>query len=375
MNILILGTGKPSKHLVDALNERGHTYHYHDPEDLYVYVSESANGYDRIYNGHHELNEPNRLKVKEYDAIISRLGNGLDFGATILQHLNENLGIYSPQTADGLLCARDKMKTAMRLSFAGVKVPLTVFAKNPVHVDFIMSLLGGLPVVGKLLRGSQGVGVMIFRDTEQTNTSLQSFWKLKVDVLLQRYIESGRKDIRAIVVGDKVVLSVERTGSKDFRANISQGGSGQKVELTHEQKLQCVNAAKALGLEFAGVDLMKDENGISYIVEVNGNPGTKVIDITGHNYFIDLVEHIENKAGKPNETITSNQNRTATITDAEEEEMVLLGIPQHQIYAFKQSGIKPAVEYKRLLKQEQQGKLSPTEFAHLGWFKTNYLKG
>jgi ribosomal protein S6--L-glutamate ligase len=321
MNILILGTGTPSAHLISAIKHRGHTYQYHDPEDLYVYVSESANGYDRIYNGHHELTSPIRLKVKEYDAIISRLGSGLDFGATILQHLNENLGIYSPQTADGLLAARDKMKTAMKLSFAGVKVPLTVFAKNPVHVDSIMGLLGGLPVVGKLLKGSQGVGVMIFRDAEQTNTSLQSFWKLNVDVLLQRYIESGSKDVRAIVVGDKVVLAVERTGSKDFRANISQGGTGKRVELTEAQKTLCITAAKALGLEFAGVDLMKDENDTSYIVEVNGNPGTKVIDITGHNYFNDLIAHIENKVGETEiKTTPSNENRTPAPTNNPEEE-------------------------------------------------------
>jgi|JI6StandDraft_1071083.scaffolds.fasta_scaffold18535_2 ribosomal protein S6--L-glutamate ligase len=375
MNILILGTGNPSQHLISALKDRGHTYHYHDPEDLYVYVSESANGYDRIYNGHHELKEPVRLKVKEYDTIISRLGSGLDFGATILQHLNENLGIYSPQTADGLLCARDKMKTAMRLSFAGVKVPLTVFAKNPVHVDSIMNLLGGLPVVGKLLKGSQGVGVMIFRDAEQTNTSLQSFWKLNVDVLLQRYIESGSKDIRAIVVGDKVVLAVERTGSKDFRANISQGGTGKRVELTKEQETQCVNAAKALGLEFAGVDLMKDENDTSYIVEVNGNPGTKVIDITGHNYFVDLIKHVENQVGKKANSKTAIPDSTAIPADTGEDEMKRLGIPSNQIFAFKQLGVKPPSDYIRLLRKAKQSKLSPDETAQLIWLKSNCLNG
>ena len=359
MNILILGTGKPSQHLIKALNDRGHTYTYHDPEDLYVYVSESANGYDRVYNGHYSLEEPVRLKVKDYDAIISRLGSGLDFGAAILQHLNENLSIYSPQSADGLLCARDKMKTSMRLSFAGVKVPLTVFAKNPVHVDFLMKLLGGLPVVGKLLKGSQGVGVMIFKDAEQTNTSLQSFWKLNVDVLLQRYIESGSKDTRAIVVGNKVVLAVERSGSKDFRANISQGGSGQKVQLTTEDEQLCVKAAKALGLEFAGVDLMKGQDGKSYIVEVNGNPGTKVIDITGYNYFNDLIKHIEEQAGK-----AGNETKTAGIakdTDTSEDEM---------------SDFKGRMDtdYLRLLKKEKRGDLNANEAAQLKWFKKNSPK-
>lgn len=315
MNILVLGTGTPSKHLISAIKERGHSYEYQDPDSLYLYVSESANGYDRIYNGSPTLEAPIRLRAKEYNAIISRLGANLDYGATILQHLTENLGIYCPQTSDGLLTARDKMKSTMRMSAAGVNVPLTVFAQNPVHVEFLMNLLGGLPVVGKLLRGSQGQGVMIFRDPEQTNTSLESFWKLKIDVLMQRYIESGRKDIRAIVVGDKVVVAMERTGKHDFRANISQGGSGRKVELTTQQEELCVKAAKSVGLSFAGVDLMNDENGKSFIIEVNGNPGTKIIDITGYNYFDDLVEHIEKQTGK--ETGTKNTTPPANNTDTE----------------------------------------------------------
>lgn len=192
------------------------------------------------------------------------------------------------------------------------------FAKNPVHVQSLMDSLGGLPVVGKLLKGSQGQGVMIFRDPEQTNTSLESFWKLNIDVMMQRYIESDRKDIRAIVVGEKVAVAMERSGKKDFRANISQGGSGRLIELTKEQEQICVNASKALGLSFSGVDLMKDANGKNYIIEVNGNPGTKIIDITGHNYFDDLVAFIETQTGNP----SANKDTTAdrgNLTDTEEE--------------------------------------------------------
>lgn len=187
------------------------------------------------------------------------------------------------------------MKTAQRLSSKGVKVPMTVFAKNPIHVDWLIKKLGGLPVVGKLLSGSQGVGVMIFKDAEQTNTSLASFYKLNVDVLLQRFIDAGSSDVRAIVVGDEVTVAMERKGKSDFRANISQGGIGKKVELSQDEKDLCIKAAKAVGLEFAGVDLIRDKNGNAFILEVNGNPGTKIIDITGHNYFDDLVSLIEKR--------------------------------------------------------------------------------
>lgn len=297
MKILVLGTSYPSKHLVKAIEDNGHQFDHFNPNDLMLYVSEKENGYDRIYNGSSDLSSPERLKAKEYDAVVSRIGNGLEYGSTILQHLTESIGVYCPQTAAGLLTAKDKIRTTIKLSSHGVKVPLTMFAKQPVHVKFITDKLGGLPIVAKTLSGSQGVGVMICKDAEQTNTSLESFHKLEVDVLLQRYIESGAKDIRVIVVGDKVVSAMRRTGKKDFRANISQGGSGEAVELSEADQALCIKASQVLGLEFSGVDLIKDQDENSYVVEVNGNPGSKIIDITGHNYFQDLVEHIEKKVG------------------------------------------------------------------------------
>lgn len=293
MRMLILSTGTPSRHLVEAL--KGHQFERHNPGDLYLYVSESVNGYDRIYNGKADLSTPERLHVRGFDAVISRIGSNLTFGATILQHITENLGIYCPQSAHGLLLAQDKMKTVMRLSAESIRAPLTVFAQKASHVDFIMKKLGDLPVIAKVLKGSQGMGVMICKDKEQTNTTLESFWGHDIDIMLQRYIDTGSKDVRAIVVGDKVVVAMERTGSKDFRANISQGGSGTKITLTADQEKMCVQSAKVLGLEFAGVDIMTDKEGRSYVIEVNGNPGTKIIDITSHNYFVDLVKHIESR--------------------------------------------------------------------------------
>lgn len=310
MNVLLLTTGAPSRYLKEALE--GHTYERHNPSDLYLYVSESMNGYDRIYNGHRDLAAPARLKVKDYDAIISRLGSNLAYGATILQHLTENLGIYCPQRADGLLIAQDKMKTIMRLSRYGIRVPMTVFAKNAPHVEHIMGMLGGLPVIAKLLKGSQGLGVMICRDAEQTNTTLESFWGQSIDIMLQRFVDAKRKDVRAIVVGDKVVVAMQRTGVKDFRANISQGGSGERIELNDEQEQLCINAARATGLEFAGVDLMTDDqDGKSFIIEVNGNPGTKIIDVTGHNYFVDLVNHVEARYKQRKQEQAANSSASA----------------------------------------------------------------
>ena len=327
MNILILGTASaPSKYLISAIENKGHTWQYFNPRNLYLYVSEHESGHDRLYYGNPEKDEPERIYVKNFDAVICRIGTGLDYGASILMHLTENLGIYSPQTADGLLTASNKMKTTQKLSSAGVRVPRTVMAKDPIHADFLIKKIGGLPAVAKLLKGSQGVGVMILNDAEQTNMMLESFAKLEADIQIQAYVEGGGKDVRAIVVGDDVIVAMQRTGKKDFRANLAKGGQGTKIELTEEEKTMCVKMSKAVGLEFSGVDFIRGNDGLSYGIEVNTNMGLKIIDITGVNFFNALIEHIEAKTGgsekKPTET-----SLTATITNNEVIELYLNTLP------------------------------------------------
>lgn len=302
MNALILGNTNP--HLEAALRAENCTGETHDPLNLILLVSESVSGYDRIYNGDVSLENPVRLKVKDFDFIIPRLSGGLEHKTVFLEHLHRNLGIYSPQTSEAIKIASNKILTTLRLSQAGIKTPKTVWAKAPVHVDFIINkMMQGLPVICKTVYGSQGAGVSILETPRTANTVLESFFKSEINIKLQRYIEGGSKDIRAIVVGDKVVVAMERTANKgDFRANISKGGSGQKIELSEDDKIVCVRSAKALGMEFAGVDLMKDKDGNSFVIEVNSNPGFKIIDITGHNFFIDLVKLCKSKAntgGRP----------------------------------------------------------------------------
>ena len=318
LHFFVLATGQASKYLVSAIEERKHSYDKHNPNDLYLFISDSIIGYDRIYNGSVNLEAPSRILSKSYDAVISRLGDGLEHGASILRHLTENLGIYCAQTPDGLETASNKLKTTQKLSSSGLKVPVTTYAKNPVHIEFLIKKIGGLPAIGKMIRGSQGKGVFILETPQAANTSLQSFYNLNVSMKLQKFIESGSTDIRAIVVGDKVAVAMERTGKKDFRANISQGGSGRKVELSQDDIDICVKAAKVVNLEFAGVDIIKDQNGKTYIIEINGNPGTKIIDITGHNYFVDLVKHIESKVSKQKNQESGNEANLSMAFDGRE---------------------------------------------------------
>ena len=297
MHILVLATSS-QPNLITAIEEAGHTYDVHDPRSLYLFVSESENGYDRIYNGLASHEVPIRLKAKSYDAVIPRIGTGLEYGANIVTHLIENIGIFSTQTGAGLLTASNKLRTTMKLSSEGIRVPRTIGAYSPLHPDFLVKKVAGLPAVAKTLTGSQGRGVIILKDEEQTNTTLEAFWRDDTPMKLQAYIEGGKRDIRAIVVGDNVVSAMERTGNKDFRANLSQGGSGRKIELTDIQKDLCVKASQALGLDFSGVDIMIDVEKKAYVIEVNGNPGTGIIKITGQNHFVDLVKFVEEKVGK-----------------------------------------------------------------------------
>lgn len=326
MKILILATHTPSKYLIEAIEARGHTYKHYKPSDVYLFTSDNTGGHDKVFNGSADLPQPRQILLKNFDAIITRLGGDLQYSCNVLKHLNENLNLYSPQTASALLNASDKLRTIQLCSNEGLRVPKTMYAKNPTHVNFLVHKIGGLPAVAKTVKGSQGNGVFILKDVEQTNTSLQAIYNLNVDLILQEYVESEKTDIRAIVVGDKVICAMERKGTKDFRANLSQkGGSGKKIELSDDDRQICIDAAKAVGLEFAGVDIIKHYmTGKTYVIEVNGNPGTKSIEITDTNWFVDLVAHVENKTiGAAIEEALSSQTGHTDITNAVEQPVVI----------------------------------------------------
>lgn len=361
MKILNLVTGTPSKYLKQALDERGHTYDTIDARDTYLFTSESVNGYDRIYNGTSNLDAPIRLVAQSYDAVISRIGTQLPLCVSTLRHLTENLGIYCPQTSIGLLMAHDKLWTTQALSFNGVRTPLTVFAIRPNHVPFLIEKSGGLPVVAKQLTGSQGAGVSILETPLSTNTTLESFTKAGIPVKLQRFVKAhtnavgSATDIRAIVVGERVVIAMERTAnSGDFRANLSKGGSGRKIELSDEEIKMCINAAKSVKLEFAGVDLIREQAGKTFVTEVNGNPGTGIIDITGHNYFVDLVKHIEAKTGNTSQEPSKEQKPQNKPTDTGKSE--------------EEARIS---EYHRLKAKQAKAGLNLTEHARLAWLQAH----
>ena len=304
MKIVILSAAPRSsatKSIVKAGIDRGHEMVILNPANLYLLISDTINGYDRVYDGYDEKDKPTRILLKDIDSVISRIGTNLAYGTAVLQHFKENLGIFSTQTPDGLKIVSDKLLSLQKISAAKLKVPKTVIADNAIHLNWMLEQIGGLPAIAKMLRGSQGIGVIPLESRLQTVATLESFYKSRTKILLQQYIEGGAKDIRAIVIDGEVITAMERTAPKnDIRSNISLGGSGRKIELSEKDKEICIKASRACNLEVAGVDIMKDSNGVSYVIEVNGNYGYHIETITGDDISTPLIIYCEkNGSNKP----------------------------------------------------------------------------
>lgn len=291
--ICLTHSPKENEKLKEAAIQRGHELRFVNPAKCMQYISEHERGLDRFYLVTDEK-DPERIFAKDVDCVIPRIGSGVEYGASILRFMVENLGAYCPNNPWGHVFAANKAYTLQKLSSVGIKVPRTIITEDPSHVAWIVDQIK-LPVIVKTWNGSKGKTVGIC-DSQRSANSLFSFAiHAGLKILLEQYIETGGTDFRVWVVGEKVSVAMKRTSAdaKDFRANISQGGKGEKVELSKEDQELCIKAAHSIGLNVAGVDMMKDENGTSYIIEINSNPGVKIIDITGVNPFIDIIQFCE----------------------------------------------------------------------------------
>lgn len=306
MKILILSAAAncyATQSIVKAGKKRGHEMIVKDPSFLYLLISDKVNGYDRIYDGYEQPEKPVRLHAKEIDAIVPRIGHNLAYGCAVLEHLNNNLKIFSTQVSLGIKTAADKLISQQKISQAKIKVPQTVLGDKAHHPSWMIEQVGGLPAIAKGFTGSQGKTVYPLNDEYQTNVFLKNFSSRNENLLLQSFIDAGAKDIRAIVIDGRVVVAMERTAAKgELRANISQGGSGRKVDLSKEDQEMCINAARACGLEVAGVDIIKNKKGESYILEINGNYGYKVEQITGVDISTPLIEFCESNYKNGNQS-------------------------------------------------------------------------
>jgi ribosomal protein S6--L-glutamate ligase len=299
MKITIIANNPNSeavKAISRSIQKRGHVSQVLDLDKIRIVVSNNAKGYDSIR--YIQGNKSTMLSKSTIgDAIIPRIGANVPYGIKVLDHVTKNMGIYSCISSLGLYNAYDKMRTLQIASAQGIMTPKTFMGDNLKDYDYIASQLK-LPVVIKFVHGSLGAGVSIINSKIGLKTTLQSFSKIKKPFLVQEFINGGNKDIRSVVIGDKVVAAYQRIANKgDFRANLSQGGSGKSISLSEADKTLCVKAAKALGLELCGVDLMKDQKGKTYLIELNSNYGWKIEKICGVDIASEIVKHIEQRVG------------------------------------------------------------------------------
>jgi len=355
MKILILSASpniEATQSIVKAGEKKGHEMIVKNPSHLLMLISEQINGYDRIYDGYGLDDKPERMKAKEYNAIIPRLGSNLSYCCMVLEHLNKNLSIFSTQTSEAIRVAADKMICQQKLSQAKIRTPQTIIGNLAIFPDFMIQQIGGLPAIAKELQGSQGNAVYPLESVYQTNVFLKNFNKKKKNLLIQGFIDGSGKDIRAIVIDGRVVVAMERTAVKgELRANISQGGSGAKIELSQEDQEMCIKAARACGHEVAGVDLMKDKEGKSFIIEVNSNYGYGVEGITGVDISTPLIEYCERNYKN------GNAANVATATQTLQNEIISLSISKinlaYNMYD-KQTKTAFQLENAELLLSQQQ---------------------
>jgi len=285
------------KRLVEAAEERGHTMDI--ISTLRCYMSIASRRPTVYYNGE---------KLPKYDAVIPRIGASVTFyGLAVLRQF-EMMGVYPLNESVAIGRSRDKLRSLQLLARDGIGLPVTIFAHDPKQTDEVLNLSGGAPLVVKLLEGTQGIGVVLADTNRSAKSVVEAFRGAGVNILVQEFIkEAGGTDIRALVVGGKVVAAMKRTGSSDdFRSNLHRGGSAVAAKISPEERVTATRAAKSMGLNVCGVDMLRSNHG-PVVMEVNSSPGLEGVEkATGKDIAGSIIEFMEKQA-KPGKTKTRGQ--------------------------------------------------------------------
>lgn len=233
--------------------------------------------------------------LEKIDVVIPRIAPAITFLGTTMVRQFETMDICVANSAAAIDLSRNKLRSLQILSQAEIDIPMTGFVTATGEIESVLKTLGGVPVVLKVLSGSQGIGVILADSKQGVISTVEAFIGLRKDVLIQEFIpEAEGKDIRSFVIGDRVVAAMERrSGKGEFRANLHRGGSAQKVQLTPEEEDISIRAARAMGLNIAGVDLLRSQRG-PLVLEVNSSPGLKGIEETsGFDIAAEIILYLE----------------------------------------------------------------------------------
>ncbi len=286
MKIGILSRGPElysTRRLIEAAEQRGHEVEVIDPLECFMNINSTKN----------EIHF--REKILHVDAVISRIGASVSYYGTAVVRQFEMAGIYTLNGSLAITRSRDKLRAHQILSRKKLGMPVTGFAHSTTNVEQLIEMAGGAPLVIKLLESAQGKGVVLAETKKAAQSVIEAFRGLDAHFLIQEFIkESSGTDIRCFVIGDKVVASMMRRAQDgDFRSNLHAGGIGEKVKITPKERKTAVAAAKAMGLDVAGVDIVRSDRG-PLILEVNSSPGLEGIEGTSGKDIAGLmIEHLE----------------------------------------------------------------------------------
>jgi len=285
------------KRLVEAAEIRGHQLDIINT--LQCYMNIVSKRPEIYYNGE---------VLPKYDAVIPRIGASVTFyGLAVLRQF-EMMGVYPLNESVAIGRSRDKLRSMQILSREGVGLPTTTFAHDPKQTEEVLKLAGEAPHVIKLLEGTQGIGVVLADTSRSAKSVIEAFRGAKVNILVQEFIkEAGGTDIRALVVGGKVIAAMKRTGAEDdFRSNLHRGGSAEAIKITPLERKTALRSAKAMGLNVCGVDMLRANDG-PVVMEVNSSPGLEGVEkATGIDIAGKIIEFLETHA-KPGKTKTRGQ--------------------------------------------------------------------
>jgi ribosomal protein S6--L-glutamate ligase len=273
--------------LVDACKARGHDAHVVDVLRCYMNITSHAPGVH--YKG--EI-------LDGFDAVIPRIGASVTFYGTAVLRQFEMMGVYPLNESVAISRSRDKLRSLQLLSRKGVGMPVTGFAHSPDDIQDVIKMVGGAPLVIKLLEGTQGIGVVLAETQKAAESVIEAFMGLKANIMVQEFIkEAGGADIRCFVVGEKVIAAMKRQAREgEFRSNLHRGGQAEIIKLTPEERSTAVRAARIMGLNVAGVDILRSNHG-PVVMEVNSSPGLNGIEhATGKDIAAMIIQFIEKNA-------------------------------------------------------------------------------